>query len=412
MNNSPKVFFRQKSVMSLTNPDRTSCNKKRLVRSVTGMIDYFSNEEKKAYHLVDYYVGNINKEETMNLILENGKYAKPSEIVKRKKDIVKYFENGNLYKCIISFPEDYIDEHITLAKLEQEFILKALPSFMKKIGFKDMKKMCYQCSLHMDTDNPHFHFSFIEKEPNFEYYKKIGYRRRILFEQEDINFLKNTMIHLIEKEKKYTPLLTKTNNEIDELKTYFKKGTKNYILDDKKNLLLETKILELSTLLKDKDSDYNIKFNSIRNKEVIRLTKEIKKEIFKEPELKKLKKELNDVLKDINKYFSDIALSNNLKESDYKTDLVKRKLEYIDNYILNAIVNHANKIDMDIILNEVVKKNSVPKLNKKGIIKNYLLKKKFQYKMNIETAIKNINYELEEAKKEFSKLFETNDYEK
>lgn len=55
------------------------------------------------------------------------------------------------------------------------------------------------------------------------------------------------------------------------------------------------------------------------------------------------------------------------------------------------------------------------KQTRKDILKNYLsnanTKQRFKNKSDIETAIKNINEEMEEAQKEFSSLFISNDKE-
>ena len=152
--------------------------------------------------MYDYYTGKLTKEKTMNLVMENGKFASESEVEKRKKLSVKYLENSNLWQGVLSFNNDYINDNIDIHKLEQELATNILPKFFKKCGFKDSKKMFYQLSLHTDTDNLHFHFSFMEKEPNYVYSKnKVGYRRSGELSQVEIDFLKNQVIHTIEKEK-------------------------------------------------------------------------------------------------------------------------------------------------------------------------------------------------------------------
>ena len=414
---SPKVIFRQESILALNSIDRNKNRISKDLKITNNLLTYFSDEKKKALNLVNYFTGEIGKEEKINLILENGNYATKDELNKRSKQLVNYIENANLYRCVVSFKKGYLEENISYEKLEQEFIKNVVPSFLRRLGFKDIKKMNYQASLHLNTDNPHFHLAFIEKEPNYKYKQKIGYRRMLLFDNKDINYLKNMMIHTIEKEKYYTPLLIQTNKEIDELKTYFKPTEKNFILKDKTNIILETKITELGKLLVEKEYNRNnkIKYNSIKYKEIKKLTNEIKKEIFKKEELKQKKEELNLTLNNIERYFSEIARSNNINTKELKSNIVKTKIKYIDNYILNSIINHANyKINNNKIIETIVlreyKKN---KITKYDIVKNYLTNKnnKFINKNQIEKAIKNINDELEEAKEEFKKLF-INEYEK
>ena len=204
MTKSPKVIFNSIYTLGFNNPDNKFCNRKRSIKRIQDMYDYYSNEEKRAISMFDYYTGKLTKDDTVNLVLENGKFATEKEIEKRKKQAVKYLENSNLYQGVLSFNNDYINKNIDIHKLEQELATKILPKFFKKCGFKDTDKMFYQLALHTDTDNLHFHFSFMEKEPNYIYSKnKVGYRRKGKLTQREIDFLKNQVIHTIEKEKRY-----------------------------------------------------------------------------------------------------------------------------------------------------------------------------------------------------------------
>lgn len=96
--------------------------------------------------------------------------------------------------------------------------------------------------------------------------------------------------------------------------------------------------------------------------------------------------------------------------------MLERREKYLDNYVLNAIVNHAyykkTKISENDLLQEIVyteyKKSK--KRTRFNIVTDYLsnvnknLKFKNKYKIN--QAVKNINDELEEAQKDFEKLFQ------
>jgi hypothetical protein len=398
------------------------------------MFDYYTNEEKRAMSMFDYYTGKLTKEDTMNLVIENGKFATESEVEKRKKLAVKYLENSNLWQGVLSFNNDYLNENIDIHKLEQELATNILPKFFKRCGFKEQNKMFYQLALHTDTDNLHFHFSFMEKEPNYEYSKnKIGYRRTGELTQQEIDFLKAQVIHTIEKEKIYTPLLIETNKEIEELKKYFSPKEKNYLLRNKKDLILEEKILRLGQLLYNDrlGKDTKIKYGSIKNKEIIDLTKDIKNYLFSKSN-DNFKLEYNNFKESLNKindYFYKINEDNNIKNIKVDTTAIDNKNKYVDNYIYNAIVNHAqynykkeskniSKIKENDIIQEIILKHYLnnKKQTGKDILKNYLSnsssKQKFKHKQDIENAIKNINDEMEEAQNEFSKLFITTGYEK
>ena len=431
---SPKVIFNSIFTFALNNPDSKYTNHNKSIKRVQKMFDYYTNEEKRAMSMFDYYTGKLTKEDTMNLITENGKFATEKEVEKRKKLAVKYLENSNLWQGVLSFNNDYINENIDIHKLEKELATNILPKFFKRCGFKDTNKMFYQLALHTDTDNLHFHFSFMEKEPNYIYHKnKIGYRRSGELSQNEIDFLKSQVVHTIEKEKIYTPLLKETNKDIEELKKYFSPKERNYLLRDKKDLILEEKILRLGQLLyKERhDNDSKIKYGSIKDKEIINLTKDIKNYLFSKNndnfklEYNNFKESLNK----INNYFYKINEDNNIKDIVVDTTLTDSKNKYIDNYIYNAIVNYANynykkesknitKIKENDIIQEIILKHYLDnkKQTRKDILKTYFTntnsKQKFRNKQEIENAIKSINDEMDEAQKEFSKLFISNDYTK
>lgn len=306
-----------------------------------------------------------------------------------------------------------------MKKFEKDLITKVIPMFLKKCNFVDIKKMSYQISLHTDTDNLHFHFSFCEKKPNYRCTDNtIKYRNKGKLTNKELNFLKNEVEHYIEKEKYFTPLLRKTNDELDILKTYFNKADKNFLLKDKQELMIEYKILKLGELLsiERQNSNNKIKYNSIKNKEIIKLTKEIKTYLFssKNKDLKNDYKNFKDSLNKINLYFEKINKENNIKEKVNK-DLIEYKKTYLNNYVYNAIVNHSyqkykKRITENEIISEIIYKQYSE--NKKQsifeILKCYLFSIKSnkyvnRYKINI--AVKNINDELDEACNEFKKLF-------
>lgn len=433
MTKSPKVIFNSIFTLALNNPDSKYKNHSKSIKRVQKMYDYYTNEEKRAMSMYDYYTGKLTKEDTMNLIKEDGTFATEKEVEKRKKLAVKYLENSNLWQGVLSFNNDYINENIDIHKLEKELATNILPKFFKRCGFKDTNKMFYQLALHTDTDNLHFHFSFMEKEPNYIYHKnKIGYRRSGELSQNEIDFLKSQVVHTIEKEKIYTPLLKETNKDIEELKKYFSPKERNYLLRDKKDLILEEKILRLGQLLyKERhDNDSKIKYGSIKDKEIINLTKDIKNYLFSKNndnfklEYNNFKESLNK----INNYFYKINEDNNIKDIVVDTTLTDSKNKYIDNYIYNAIVNYANynykkesknitKIKENDIIQEIILKHYLDnkKQTRKNILKTYFTNtnsnQKFRNKQEIENAIKSINDEMDEAQKEFSKLFNSNNKE-
>lgn len=414
---SPKVVVKIQGDYSLNNVDRKTKNVNKINNATTNMFDYYGNEEKRLLNMFDYYNGTLTKDNYVNIMLENGKYATKEDIEKRKIQYLKYIENSNIWKCVISFNNDYLEKNIHYEKLEKALMKEILPMFFKKIGFIDINNMSYQIALHSDTDNLHYHFSFIEKKPNFKYIDKVGYRRKLKINENDINFLKNQIVHYIEKEKIYTSLLKETNKDIDKLKKYFDNKEKCFVLKNKNDLILENKIYELGKLLynSNKISDNKIKYNSLKSKEIKNLTREIKKYIFgTNKNISQDYKVFNHNLNKINDYFIEISKDNNIK--DYiNSNLVLSKKNYINNYILNSIVNYANykykKVKEQDILQKIILdkyKNNKMK-NRYSILKSYLSNNVLINKKEIDYTLRKLNYEMQECIKEFDKMF---NYEK
>ena len=414
---SPKVVVKIQGDYSLNNVDRKTKNVNKINNATTNMFDYYENEEKRLLNMFDYYNGTLTKDNYVNIMLENGKYATKEDIEKRKIQYLKYIENSNIWKCVISFNNDYLEKNIHYEKLEKALMKEILPMFFKKIGFIDINNMSYQIALHSDTDNLHYHYSFIEKKPNFKYIDKVGYRRKLKINENDINFLKNQIVHYIEKEKIYTSLLKETNKDIDKLKKYFDNKEKCFVLKNKNDLILENKIYELGKLLynSNKISDNKIKYNSLKSKEIKNLTREIKKYIFgTNKNISQDYKVFNHNLNKINDYFIEISKDNNIK--DYiNSSLVLSKKNYINNYILNSIVNYANykykKVKEQDILQKIIldkyKNNKIK--NRYSILKSYLSNNVLINKKEIDYALRKLNYEMQECIKEFDKMF---NYEK
>ena len=417
MANIPNVVIMNKFTPSYKNLNSYYKTKEKVYNSTMNMFDYYADIKKKAFFMLDYFSGKIGKEKEMNIMFENGEYATKSEIEKRKKQYSKYIENSNIYKLVISFPENYLEQNVDIKKFEKDLAKHIIPMFLKKCGFEDVKKMSYQFSLHTNTEHLHFHLSFAEKEPNTRGYdKKLKYRFKGELTQEELSFLKNEIEHFIEKEKVFTPLLKETNEEIELLKSFFNPKDKNYLLNNKNDIILEEKIMKLGDMLSTRDYQGRIKYNSIKDKDIIKLTKEIKNELFNNNSiLKEEYKNFKNKLEEMNEYFKNISLNNNIDYID--NTLSKNKEKYINNYILNSIVNHANykrKITEEEVIQNIVKQNyKQNKNNRYSVLLSFLSNKsnktRFKNSYKIRQAVKNINDELEEAQKEFDKLFITNE---
>lgn len=449
---SPNVVFKSKYCLALKSRDNKNTSlsyESDRLKDVDDMINYFSNEKKKTVGMFEYYMGHTRGEE-YNLVLEDGRYATKKDLTRIKNDYKKYIENSNLWKGILSFRKEYLDNNIDIKKLEQKIAKEVMPQFLKYCGFKDIKNMSYVFSVHTNRKHqPHIHFAFIEKKPNYLYCdNKINYRRKGKITLDEQRYLKRLVELAIEREKYYTPLLKKTNEDIDYLKTYFSPNEKNFALKNISELYVEEDILKLGELLNKYRNEFNqsskkIKYNSIKNnilgKEIKTLTNNIKKYLFNDETsiLYASRKDVNKDLEKLNEYFDKLNENNNIEELIKSNSIVNKKQEYIDNYIYNAIVNHSlykynqiymtiknkpnlDKITIDDLIQELACQTNKNKLDdkkrRKLILDNYFKSGsnaiKFPSKYKLEKAIKNINYEMNKASEEFSKLFNYNDKQK
>lgn len=142
MNNTPKVV-----IMNMFTPSYKSLNNKYRTQqsvydSTMNMFDYYSDNKKKAFFMLDYFSGKLSKNEEMNIMFENGEYATKGEIEKRKKQYARYIENSNINKLVISFPEGYLEESVDIKEFEKIMAKHIIPMFLKKCGYADIKNMC------------------------------------------------------------------------------------------------------------------------------------------------------------------------------------------------------------------------------------------------------------------------------
>ena len=250
MSNSPNVVIVNMFTPSFQNLNFKYPTKDRVHSATMNMFDYYADNKKKAFFMLDYFQGKFGKEKEMNIMFENGEYATQEQIDKRKKQYEKYIENSNIEKLVISFPAGYLEENVDIKKFEKDMAKHIIPMFLKKCGYADIKNISYQFALHTDKEHLHFHLSFCEKKPNYKVNgNKLSYRHAGKLTQKELGFFKNEIEHYIEKEKYFTPLLKETNKELEELKSYFNPKDKNFLLKDKEDLLLEDKILKLGELL-------------------------------------------------------------------------------------------------------------------------------------------------------------------
>ena len=431
---------------------------------VIGFYDY-SRDEKKAHtnvkeyikednsSLFDYFMGGKKDEQIMKekqmkreemAILKNGRFLLDKDVPLMQKKWSNYIEDSNIQLTVLSFNQNYIDENISIKELQSKIATDVMPKFLSYCGYENPKEnLEWVVSLHNDRDNNyHFHIAWIEKEKCYRNrYNELGHRIKLTLSDNEINFLKRQTTLTIERKKLYTPALIELEKDFEELKKYFNPKDQNFTLKNIDDLSLEEKIIQLGFLLNEirtKDKKY-IKYNSLPKNEIgnkiRKLTKEIKKELFKSNNLKKSKENIYKQIENINNILLDIDKRNNISNIGFETaienKLIQSKLEKSDNYVLNAIVNHAlynyeyqkkrikkNNFTIDDVINQIAydsykkdfqKKriNSVSQFKTK-IIKNYFKGK--TYKNKYMYALDRLGYEQDKIAEQFYEMFEENNY--
>lgn len=135
--------------------------------------DYMKYMDKgaKAGEVYDYmsYAGNEEK--------SSGVFGKDGLLTEeQKKEIRKNLRETKsvIWDMIISFTEEYGNEHIKSYEDALEVVRKNLPKFFKNNGMQD-ENVVWFAGMHENTDNKHIHICFFEKEPTFLRQKKKGY---------------------------------------------------------------------------------------------------------------------------------------------------------------------------------------------------------------------------------------------
>lgn len=424
--------------------------RKKIREYICGFYDYSRNENKGFSSLIDYYMGSKKTQSVMErnkmrreemAMLKDGTFIKDSMVSKMKNDWSNYLENSNVQLGVLSLYQDYVDENIKIKDLQKEFTTILLPEFFKHCGYDEPKKnLEWIVSLHCDRENNyHFHIAWIEKNKSFKLRNKLDYRKKLHLSEEENNFMKRQISIAIERGKLYKPALIEINQNLDKMRSYFNPKDHNFTLKNISNLELEEDIENLGYLLstiRDTNKKY-IKYGSLPNNEVGKeikfLTKQIKKKLFNNNmDLQLSKKEINNSIENLNNIFISIDKQNNISdvgfESAFDNKLIREKLEKNDNYILNAIVNHAlynydkNK-DSKISLNDMIGEIAIniyksnysqnhfknKQKNRLRILENYFIYGKYSNYDKLSNALRRLSKDSEDAAKKFYEMLNNNE---
>lgn len=431
---------------------------KELKKYICGFYGYSRDEKKAKSSMLDYFMGGKKSEDIMvrnkmrrekMAMLKDGTFIKDDMVEEMQEAWSEYLEDSNVNLAVLSLYQDYVDENINIDDLQREIATKIMPKFLKYSGYKDPEKnLEWIVSLHCDRENNyHFHIAWIEKNKCYKLKNnKLGHRYKLKLDDNENNFMKRQVSLSIERSKLYRPALIKINDDLEHLQSYFNPKDKNFTLKNITDLDLEEDIVRLGYLLtqvRDTDKKY-IKYGSLPKNElgneVKILTKEIKNKLFdSNSDLKLSKSEVNESIEKLNDIFLDIDKRNNISsvgfESAFDNKMIQEKLEKSDNYILNAIVNHAlynynynngktNKKSSRILLEDIIgevaiiiykdRNNKYYLKNRRkfrtNVLENYFIYGGYRNHDKMSNALRRLSKDSDEAAKQFYEMLSDKEY--
>lgn len=431
--------------------------RKELKKYICGFYEYSRDENKAQCSMLDYFMGSKKSDDVMTrnkmrreemAMIKDGSFIKDDMVKNMQKNWSSYLENSNVNLAVLSLYQDYVDENINIKDLQKELSTKIMPKFLKYCGYQNPEKnLEWVVSLHCDRkNNYHFHIAWIEKNKSYKFKNnKLGFRYKLKLDDKENNFMKRQISLSIERSKLYRPALIELNENIEYLQKYFNPKDRNFTLKNLSDLDLEEDIIRLGFLLtqiRNTDKKY-IKYGSLPNddvgKEIKLITKEIKTKLFDEKkELQLSQSEIKDSVEKINDIFVDIDKRNNISnvgfENAFDNKLIKDKLEKSNNYILNAIINHAlynynkkntnkktNKILLEDIINEIAitiykeQKNRYYVSNRKKfklkLLENYFIYGSYINKDKMSNALRRLSKDSNSAAEKFYEMLSDNEME-
>ena len=396
----------------------------------------------------DIMIRNKMRREEMAM-LKDGSFIKDDMVENMQNRWSDYLEDSNVNLAVLSLYQDYVDENINIKDLQKEVATKIMPKFLKYSGYQDPEKnLEWIVSLHCDRENNyHFHIAWIEKNKCYKLRNnKLGHRYKLKLDDNENNFMKRQVSLSIERNKLYRPALIKINEDIEHLQSFFNPKDRNFTLKNISDLDLEEDIVKLGYLInqvRDTNKKY-IKYGSLPKNEIgneIRtITKEIKNKLFdSNDEIKLSKKDIQQSIEKLNEIFLDMDRRNNISnagfESAFDNKMIQEKLEKSDNYILNAIVNHAlynydynkgktnnksSKISLEDVIGEIAiiiykdKNNKYYQNNRKKfrlkILENYFIYGGYKNHDKMSNALRRLSKDSDDAAKQFYEMLSDNEY--
>lgn len=288
-----------------TDRDVAKGNEKELGRRKDGYLGYTSSHHKDSTISSEGVIDTKEKREEL--------YRKLSSAFSKKGDI--------FYEEIISLESHEEAERLSLGESARQWeplLNEVLPKVFRHRGF-DPDNMLWTADLHTNTQHPHVHLLFMEKEHTID---------RGKFTKSDMKYLKRQLLSALERRQSYCDRLEASADDV------FRNKDKQFrhLMSDVEQSLLDNKNIQLTELLKALPKRGRMQYNSYNMKDYRPLIDNYIDHLIRTD--KKAKASFEKLMETIDRLEANINDAGNEKISTLKEAEMRKIYERIGNMIL------------------------------------------------------------------------------
>lgn len=293
-----------------TDRDDAKGNEKELGRRKDGYLGYTSSHHKDSTISSEGVIDTKEKREEL--------YRKLSSAFSKKGDI--------FYEEIISLESHEEAERLTLGESARQWeplLNEVLPKVFRHRGFEP-DNMLWTADLHTNTQHPHVHLLFMEKEHTID---------RGKFTKSDMKYLKRQLLSALERRQSYCDRLEASVDDV------FRNKDKQFrhLMSDVEQSLLDNKNIQLTELLKALPKRGRMQYNSYNMKDYRPLIDNYIDHLIRTD--KKAKASFEKLMETIDRLEANINDAGNEKISTLKEAEMRKIYERIGNMILQKAKN-------------------------------------------------------------------------
>lgn len=288
-----------------TDRDVAKGNEKELGRRKDGYLGYTSSHHKDSTISSEGVIDTKEKREEL--------YRKLSSAFSKKGDI--------FYEEIISLESHEEAERLSLGESARQWeplLNEVLPKVFRHRGF-DPDNMLWTADLHTNTQHPHVHLLFMEKEHTID---------RGKFTKSDMKYLKRQLLSALERRQSYCDRLEASVDDV------FRNKDKQFrhLMSDVEQSLLDNKNIQLTELLKALPKRGRMQYNSYNMKDYRPLIDNYIDHLIRTD--KKAKASFEKLMETIDRLETNINDAGNEKISTLKEAEMRKIYERIGNMIV------------------------------------------------------------------------------